>query len=90
MFNEWVFKVRNVFEIEKLLSKSDLEVFKIDYRDTDIMLFVKEGLLGAKKYIFKEDMNNLENAKRASKRYSFFFFFQFFFKINNYFNFFIG
>ncbi|CAL1678604.1 unnamed protein product [Lasius platythorax] len=66
--NEWKFDDTNNRDLMSLIPSSDREMFSIDLSDLDIKQFIRNGIIGSKKYLLHEDMNRLSAAKAHSKR----------------------
>ncbi|XP_072760080.1 fatty acyl-CoA reductase 1-like isoform X2 [Anoplolepis gracilipes] len=68
-FNEWKFDNANSRRLISLVPSSDnREMFSNDLSDVDIEKYIRNGLIGIKKYLLHEDMNRLDAAKTHCKR----------------------
>lgn len=66
--NVWTFHNEKLINLFDDLSAENKEYFGFDYRDFNIRLFIRNGLIGAKIYLLNEDMNQLEAARYHRKR----------------------
>jgi fatty acyl-CoA reductase len=61
---EWCFHNDNYLEIHDLLSPQDQKTFSSDIRTIDWRQYAKDVYMGTRRYLLKEDDNNIEKAKR--------------------------
>ncbi|XP_012288416.1 fatty acyl-CoA reductase 1 [Orussus abietinus] len=61
--NQWQFKNDNLLKLLDDVSPADKSKFSYDYYSFDICEYFTNCLLGAKKYLLKEDIGNLKEAK---------------------------
>lgn len=66
--NEWKFHNKKLVSLLDNLSAENKKDFGFAYKDLDIADYFRNGLIGAKIYLLKEDMNQLEAAKLHRKR----------------------
>ncbi|XP_029169081.1 fatty acyl-CoA reductase 1-like [Nylanderia fulva] len=68
MCNEWEFENTNSRDLMTLIPSDNREIFSIDLYDFDIKQYITDGLIGCKKYLLHEDVENLNKAKTHFKR----------------------
>ncbi|KAL6443248.1 hypothetical protein ACFW04_002874 [Cataglyphis niger] len=75
--NQWKFSNKKLLTLFDNLSAENKKDFGFAYKDFNVEKYFRNGLIGAKTYLLKEDINQLEAAKLHRKRHflSHFFFF---------------
>lgn len=68
LLNEWQFRNDKLMSLFDSLEGINLDNFGFKYRDLDILEYFKNGIIGAKIYLLKEDMNQLEKARLHRRR----------------------
>ncbi|XP_065216399.1 putative fatty acyl-CoA reductase CG5065 [Planococcus citri] len=64
---QWTFLHDNILQVDKLLSDADKQIFPVNMNVVkDTQIYVDNSVIGAKLFIFKEDMNTLNSAKRTA------------------------
>ncbi|KOC68039.1 Putative fatty acyl-CoA reductase, partial [Habropoda laboriosa] len=67
--NEWVFKNSKMLKILRTdIPAAEREIFGYDYRKLDSQKYFHNCVVGAKRYLLKEDLSQLETAKRHYNR----------------------
>ncbi|XP_072751895.1 uncharacterized protein [Anoplolepis gracilipes] len=66
--NQWKFHNEKLINLFENLSPENNKHFGFEYRELNIEEYFRNGLIGAKIYLLKEDMNQLEAAKLHRKR----------------------
>ncbi|KAM0724934.1 Fatty acyl-CoA reductase 1 [Formica fusca] len=67
-FNEWKFENTNSQTLMSLTPPDNREMFAIILFNIDLKDYIRNGIIGAKKYLLREDMNRLNAAKAHRKR----------------------
>ncbi|XP_025263397.1 fatty acyl-CoA reductase 1-like [Camponotus floridanus] len=68
MCNEWKFDNTNSRNLMSLIPSDNREIFSMDLSDIDMTKYLRDLLIGGKKYLLHEDMNRLKAAKAHYKR----------------------
>ncbi|XP_025263366.1 fatty acyl-CoA reductase 1-like [Camponotus floridanus] len=68
MCNEWKFDNTNSRNLMSLIPSDNREIFSIDLSDIDMTKYIRNSMIGFKKYLLHEDMNRLKAAKAHYKR----------------------
>ncbi|XP_012229974.1 fatty acyl-CoA reductase 1 [Linepithema humile] len=68
LLNEWKFYNKKLLELFDNLSVENQKEFGYDYRNFNEVDYFRDGVIGAKLYLLKEDINHLEAAKLHRKR----------------------
>jgi len=74
---EWKFDNSNTKELWTLLSQDDRKTFWFSFEQFDWKSYVQGLVFGIRKYILKEDLNNVTKALSKNKKYIKFFIFNF-------------
>ncbi|XP_060523552.1 fatty acyl-CoA reductase wat-like [Cylas formicarius] len=72
VLNEWTIKNNNVKALWEKLSPADRVTFHFDLSSINVDEYLKNILMGLKKYILKEDMSKIEYHKERYRRLLFF------------------
>lgn len=64
MSHEWKFKNKKFMDLENLLLPSDCENFNFRIKGVDIEDYFKNAAIGAKKFLLKEKLELMPNARR--------------------------
>lgn len=68
MFNQWILPNKNLTSLTKDLKIQDLESWNFMVKP-DVHEFVKNSLIGAKKFLLNEKLEDLPKARKNSQRY---------------------
>lgn len=68
---EWDFQTKAMIQIWDRMSEEDKKMFNFDIRQLNWNHYLEMYMLGVKKYIFKEDMSNLPEARKQFNRWVF-------------------
>ncbi|KAL6443249.1 hypothetical protein ACFW04_002874 [Cataglyphis niger] len=68
--NQWKFSNKKLLTLFDNLSAENKKDFGFAYKDFNVEKYFRNGLIGAKTYLLKEDINQLEAAKLHRKRSS--------------------
>ncbi|XP_034947439.1 fatty acyl-CoA reductase 1-like [Chelonus insularis] len=68
LINAWQFNNTNLLKLTTEIPPADRDTFKFEYADMDVREYFKYCLLGAKKFLLNEDIENLEPAKKHLQR----------------------
>ncbi|GAB1865769.1 Fatty acyl-CoA reductase [Camponotus japonicus] len=66
--HEWKFDHKNGLKLLSSIPPKDKEMFSFDISNIDIKDYYRNGMIGAKLYLLREDMNRLDAAKTHCKR----------------------
>nr|CAD7614910.1 unnamed protein product [Timema genevievae] len=64
MLNQWRFLNKGFMSLNTFLHQSDVEAFSFDIETPDLMDYLRNCLIGGKKYLFKEDISNIPKARK--------------------------
>ncbi|CAH0712910.1 unnamed protein product, partial [Brenthis ino] len=64
---EWHFINKNFVSLKNKISKYDNEIFFTNLEDVNVDLYIKDYVLGTRKYIVKEDISTLPRARKLLK-----------------------
>jgi len=64
---EWVFYNDKLIELDNKLASIDKEIFRIMIYDIDVNEYMKNIILGARRYCMKEDLTTLPKARRHQR-----------------------
>ncbi|KAG5314163.1 FACR1 reductase, partial [Acromyrmex insinuator] len=67
-FHHWKYNNANRFTLMSLVPHDDIDSFSFDISNMDIKTYCKNSIIGAKKYLLHEDMNQLDAVKAHNKR----------------------
>lgn len=66
---EWNFTNKKIVEICSKLDPSEKECFNTDVKSVQWETYVRDMLLGTRKFILKDDMSSMPKARRHLNRY---------------------
>ena len=66
---QWLFTNQNACQLWSKLSQRDKEIFYFDVKAIDWKTYFEFYVLGIRKFIFKDDPNNISDARRNLKKY---------------------
>ncbi|KAF4514180.1 UNVERIFIED_CONTAM: hypothetical protein B566_EDAN019345 [Ephemera danica] len=66
---EWVFRAEKILQISAQLPIEEQEKFNTDASRVDYDAYMREAMLGTRKYILKDDLSTLPKARRHMRRY---------------------
>lgn len=64
----WTFENTNFLGLIDKIPESDRKEFDYDFKDVNIILFLKNATVGSQKYLFNVDHKRLPAAKRMMQR----------------------
>lgn len=67
IINEWDFKNDKCLALNNKLLPSDVGDFYLNIHDIDVIKYFRDCFIGVKKYLLKEKIENLENARFRAK-----------------------
>ncbi|KYQ54966.1 Fatty acyl-CoA reductase 1 [Trachymyrmex zeteki] len=67
-FHEWKYSSVNRLTLMSLIPRDNLDMFSLDCSNIDIRTYCKNGAIGGKKFLLREDMSRLEAVKAHNKR----------------------
>ncbi|KAG5336096.1 FACR1 reductase, partial [Acromyrmex heyeri] len=68
MFHEWKFNNANRLTLMSLIPHDDIDSFSFDIFNFNVNTYFRNSIIGAKKYLLHEDMNQLDAVKAHNKR----------------------
>ena len=66
---QWEFTNHNLFMLMKKLNETDRKIFNFDVSDINWKIYIEQYCLGAKKFLMKEDISNINKCRHNLKRY---------------------
>lgn len=66
--NEWKFDNSNTQELWLSINQEDRELFPFSIKDIDWSLYIRNYFNGIRKYILREELDNLEKAKAKHRK----------------------
>jgi len=66
--NEWKFYTGNMTKLVKFVRASECSNFDVDIRNMDWDVYVHQYMLGIRKYILKDNLDTLNNARNRLSR----------------------
>jgi fatty acyl-CoA reductase len=67
--NEWYFASQNLVNLHESMSASDKKTLNIDIRELDWQSYFENYSLGVRKYLLKEDLSKVPQARKNAYRY---------------------
>ncbi|KAG5327384.1 FACR1 reductase, partial [Pseudoatta argentina] len=67
-FHQWKFNSANKLTVMSLIPHDDIYSFSFDISNFDFKTYCKNSIIGAKKYLLHEDINQLDAVKAHNKR----------------------
>ncbi|XP_049767050.1 fatty acyl-CoA reductase 1-like isoform X1 [Schistocerca cancellata] len=68
MLHEWTFINRNIISLYKSMAPEDQEIFYFNLNDIDQYEFCKKGIIGAKRYLLNESLDDIPGDLRYMRR----------------------
>lgn len=68
LINEWAFLNKNMLELDKILLPEDVKDFTFKADQFDVYGYFTNAMIGARKYLLKEDESTLPEAILHSRR----------------------
>ena len=69
MTHQWRFVSKNPFRLLDMLSERDRKLFYFDVRDIDWNTYMEGYVLGARRFLLKDDMSTVPAARKNLNRY---------------------
>lgn len=66
--NQWEFINTKCLGLEDYLLPSDRPSFEYNKDEVDVFKYFRDGMLGARQYLLKEDNSTMEQARKHSRR----------------------
>lgn len=66
---QWTFKTDNILQLKNLMNEADKKMFPVTLKNINLEEWTKDSVLGTKRFLFKENLDNLSLCKRRLKMY---------------------